>query len=328
MGNALNMEPVVIAIVVGIAVYVLLISLIPARIFSESTKYTRSMLDKLAENSSQDGTDDNDTLSVLRAQTRSSGIMARLFFLLPGSNAVYPSLLHAGLANHVGGFFTSCLVVLGITSYMLTDFGLLGQAGAFGLSFLFGRWYIRKRIRKRNGAFLDAFPDALDMIVRSVRSGYPLNAAVRMVADNMEAPVSTEFKQVADEVAYGSTLIEALQRMAFRISEPDVRFFVVVLTVQQDVGGNLSEVLNNLGSIIRKRKYLRLKIKALSSEGRATAWVLGSMPVAEALLIWMVAPKHMAPLLTTPLGHTMLAGTVGIVLLGVLIVRQMVNIKV
>ncbi|MBY0408334.1 MAG: type II secretion system F family protein [Rickettsiales bacterium] len=146
--------------------------------------------------------------------------------------------------------------------------------------------------------------------------------------DNAQAPVSTEFKQVADEVAFGSTLIEALQRMTYRIDEQDVRFFVVVLGVQQDVGGNLSEVLNNLSNIIRKRKHMRMKIKALASEGRATAWVLGSMPFAEAGLILLISPDHLDPLFNTPLGHTILGITAGIVALGIFTVRQMVNIKV
>ena len=166
------------------------------------------------------------------------------------------------------------------------------------------------------------------MIVRSVRSGYPMNAALRMVSENVQPPVSNEFKQVADEIAYGSTLIEALQRLSQRIDEQDVRFFVVVLSVQQEVGGNISEVLGNLSSLIRKRKYLRMKVKALASEGIATGWVLGSMPVVMALLLSWITPGYLSPLFDTQLGHTVLGITVGVAAMGILIVRQMINMKV
>jgi len=319
------MEPVVIAVLIGISVYMALIALIPERILADSSRYTRSMIEKLARKRDEE-TEEN--ISVLRQQTRSSGFLARVFFTLPGANAVYPKLLKAGLANRVGRFFAACIAVMLIASYGLKQFGGIGIIIAFVLAYVFGAYYIKFRIDKRNAAFINFFPDALDMIVRSVRSGYPLSSAVRMVADNMEAPVSTEFKQVADEVAYGSTLIEALSRLCLRIDEPDVRFFVVVLTVQQDVGGNLSEVLNNLSGIIRKRKHLRMKIKALSSEGRATAWVLGTLPFCEAGLIMLAYPQHLTPLFTTPLGHMALALTLGSVAIGVIIARKIVNIKV
>jgi tight adherence protein B len=232
------------------------------------------------------------------------------------------------MADKLTSFFIRCSLVFVVALYGLGKFFPWNIIGAIALSFLYGRWTLNRHVTKRNNAFLNSFPDALDMIVRSVRSGYPMNSAVRMVADNMQPPVSTEFKQLADEIAYGSTLIEALQRLSQRIDEPDLHFFVVVLTVQQDIGGNLSEVLNNLAGIIRKRKHLRMKIKALSSEGRTTAWVLGSMPFVEAALISTVSPNHLAPLFNTELGHTMLGITIGVVALGAFVVTRMVNIKV
>lgn len=320
------MPPVIFAVLIGIAVYAVVIALIPRYILSDTTQYTRHMLQKLAKDRPLEEIEDN--LSVLRTQSNPSGLFATLFYTMPGAEAAKPRLLRAGLINYVGHFFIACFGVFLFTAYLAKGLGLLALPIGILFAYMFAFWYIRRRITRRNTAFLNYFPDALDMIVRSVRSGYPLNSAIRMVADNAQPPVSTEFKQVADEVSYGSSLIEALQRLSYRIDEQDVRFFVVVLSVQQDVGGNLSEVLNNLSGIIRKRKFLRMKIKALASEGRATAWVLGSMPFAEAGLILMVSPDHLTPLFTTPLGHTILGFTAGIVAVGIFIVRQMVNIKV
>ncbi len=319
------MPPVVIAVIIGIAVYAIVIALIPKHILADTTQYTRHMLQKLAKDRPIEEVEDN--LSVLRSQEK-GGLLSTVFYTMPLANAARPRLMRAGMGSSVNGFFLACIIVFMVALYASKALGILAFAVAFGVSYIFAFWYIRRRINKRNAAFLNYFPDALDMIVRSVRSGYPLNSAIRMVAENTQVPVSTEFKQVADEIAYGSSLIEALQRMSYRIDEQDVRFFVIVLSVQQDVGGNLSEVLNNLSGIIRKRKYLRMKIKALASEGRATAWVLGSMPFAEAGLILMISPDHLTPLFTTPMGHTILGFTLGIVSLGIFIVRQMVNIKV
>lgn len=319
------MEPVVIAILVGIAAYVAVLALMPRR-FLSAPSYTESMLEKLEQEASATLPDQSGAM--FRDEVRPEGALSRAFFALPGTHGLHGRLLKAGLHEAMDTFFMVGLGAFFLLAFVLRDGGAWGVASAFAITIL-GAWlYINYRVEKRNRAFILLFPDALDMIVRSVRSGYPLNAAVRMVAENMQPPVSTEFRQVADETSYGSPLIDALTRLSHRLDEPDIRFFVVVLSVQQEVGGNLAEVLSNLASIIRKRKNLHMKIRALSSEGRATAWVLGLLPVFEFFAIYMVAPKHLTPLFVTPLGNLVLLGAISIVLLGVFIVRQMIRIEV
>lgn len=320
------MTPIIVAIIVGIVVYALIIALLPRRVLNEAST-ARSMLQKLEDEMSQEAAA-QDSGALFREQINKATLISRIFFALPGSQTLYPRLLKAGLNHAIDTFFIACIVSVLAIALVLHDGGIWGVAAAFAITYL-GAWmYINRRIDKRNQAFLNLFADALDMIVRSVRSGYPLNAAVRMVADNMQPPVSNEFKQVADETNYGSSLIGALQRLSQRIDEPDIRFFVVVLAVQQEVGGNLTEVLSNLSAIIRKRKHLRMKIRALTSEGRATAWVLGLLPVFEFVAIYMVAPKHLTPLFNTHLGNLVLLSAIGIVLFGFVIVRKMINIEV
>lgn len=321
------MEPIVVAVLVSLGVYVIGISLIPKSILARVTPFTRNALQRLAAETANSPDEGDDVTSIMREQIQKSNIITRVFFTLPGSSLIYPRLLKAGLAENLDSFFTFLLVVMLLLVYMLKSAGLWGILLAVVGTYYAAWMYIKRKIRKRNEAFLLAFPDALDMIVRSVRSGYPLNTSVRMVSENMQAPVSTEFKQVADETAYGSTLIEALQRLSNRIDEPDIRFFVVVLTVQQEVGGNLAEVLSNLSGIIRKRKHLRMKIRALTSEGRATTWVLSGLPLLVAGAIYMTTPSHLTPFFTSTLGNMMLASAIGIVLFGVAIVRKMVNFE-
>lgn len=319
------MEPLVVAVLIGIAAYFAVVAMIPKHILAESN-YTRSMLERLERENVKEAAETH--VSVFREQMEKSSLLTKIFFTLPMTKTAYPRLLKAGLEKNIDAFFMACLVALLLAFYALKGLGVVGLLIAMAFAYMFGYWYIGRRIKKRSFAFLNMFPDALDMIVRSVRSGYPLNAAVKMVADNMQPPVSNEFKQVADEIAYGSTLIEALKRLALRIDEPDVNFFVVMLTVQQEVGGNISEVLGNLASIIRKRKHLRMKIHAMTSEGRATAWVLGLLPVFEFFMIKMVSPNHLTPLFVTPMGHLILAGAIGIVLVGMFIVRIIINMEI
>jgi tight adherence protein B len=196
------------------------------------------------------------------------------------------------------------------------------------MAYFFAWRIIRGRIKSRIKKFTNQFPDALDIIVRSVKSGFPLNAAVNMVAESMQAPASEEFKQVSTEVTHGSTLVEALARLGQRMKTPDINFFVVVLTLQQEVGGSLAEVLGNLSGLIRKRKMMVRKIHAITSEGRFTGWVLGSLPVLVAMGIHVMDPKYLLPLFYTPSGHTILGITVTTILIGVGIIRKMVDMEI
>lgn len=321
------MEPAVIAVLVGVTVYILVVALIPKNILAETTRYTRNMLARI-EKESAERLRQEEEVSVVREQIYKSNAITRVFFTLPGSQAAYPHLLRAGLGNNVDTIFMVFVGILLALVYVLRAQGVLGILYAFVITYALAYYFVRNRARKRNELFLNGFPDALDMIVRSVKSGYPLNAAVRVVAENTRPPISNEFKQVSDEAMYGSSLVDALTRMSERINEPDIRFFVVVLAVQQDVGGNLAEVLSNLSSIIRKRKHMRLKIKALTAEGRATSWVLSALPVFLFAVIHHMNPQHMLPFFDSLLGNIWLATAIGVVALGSFIIKQMVNIDI
>lgn len=323
------MHPFVAAILFSIAVYCLILALIPRRFLAKPSDYTKNMLQSLEDEADTIVPETSDgEKSILVGQARKDTFASRMFFALPGTRRFYPTMLKAGMGDQLERFFIIQLAVFALCMYLLKSWGMLGLLMALLIAYGSAYWRVKRRIAKRNAAFLASFPDALDMIVRSVRSGYPLNAAIKMVAENMQPPVSKEFKQVADETAYGSSLIESLTRMTHRIDEPDVRFFVVMLTVQQDVGGNLSESLNNLSGIIRKRRHLRMKIKAMTSEGRATAYVLGSLPIAMFGLIYLIQPHHLDPLFHTDTGNILLALAIGILALGATIVWRLVNPEV
>lgn len=284
-----------------------------SRIYKEQEQFSRQVADENA--------------SILRADASTA---ARILMSVPKGDATYELVLKAGMAESLSTFLMVCFgLFVALIIFLTSFFGLLkGLLLASFLSIFLPRWYLRRRIKKRNEAFINMFPDAVDMIVRSVKSGHPLNSALKMIAENMDPPVKTEFQILVDEIAYGRSTVEALIRLSKRIDEPDLQFFVVILSVQQETGGNLAEVLSNLSGIVRKRKQLRLKIKALTSEGRATGYILGSLPLFVFGAIQLTSPDYLTPLFTTSSGNIVLATSAGLIGLAAFIVYNMLQIDI
>ena len=161
---------------------------------------------------------------------------------------------------------------------------------------------------RRQKAFGAQFPDALDMIVRSLRAGHPVPIAITMVAREMPDPIGSEFGIVADEITYGADLETALRNLYFRVGQDDLPLFVTAVAIQGSTGGNLGEILENLSSVIRQRFKMRRKIRALASEGRASALILSSLPIAMFLIIQIVAPDFYANVWHEDITKTALAG--------------------
>lgn len=326
------MEPL-IALAVAAGLLLILLNVLPRLLSATSSQTrTRDIIDRIAAGGSEKTAvnqfpeDEAEVVAGYKAEARG---FAKFLFSLPKAEDFYVLMLKAGHGKQVksvllgmAGLFVFFTVVL------VKPLGLFGIVVALFLSWYIPRTYFRRIIRKRNLAFLNMFPEAIDMIVRSVKSGHPINTAMRMIGDNMDPPVGPEFRQVINEVSYGRPLNEALRRLSKRVDEPDVHFFVVVLAVQQETGGNLAEVLSNLSSVIRGRKQLNQKILAMTSEGRATAWVLGLLPVVQFFAIYFTSPDYMTPLFDTLVGNMILGGAVFLIGLAVWIVSQMIDIDI
>lgn len=273
---------------------------------------------------------DSEEISILKEQ-KSSPLVEKICKTIPTMGKLYDLNLKSGLGTSVGVWIVVQIIFTVIAFIVLRFFsgsGLAGLIGGLFVGHMVPRKFLQGRINSRSAKFLNLFPDAIDMIVRSVRSGHPVNASLKMIADNMDPPVSTEFKQVVDEVSYGSPLPEALAKMSKRVGEQDIAFFVVVLSVQQETGGNLAEVLTNLSNIIRKRKMMRLKIKAMTSEGRMTAWMLGVIPLFFMGIIHFSSKGYLDPLFEPGAGRLIFGAAVGLVALAVWIVKKMLNIDI
>ena len=179
------------------------------------------------------------------------------------------------------------------------------------------------RIKK----FTQAFPDAMDIIVRGIRSGLPVHDSLRVIAQETSEPMAGEFNLLVESIGMGVSINQALDKMHEHMPTAEVRFFSIVLAIQQKTGGNLAEALSNLSTVIRARKLMREKVKALSGEAVASAFIIGSLPPAVAGLISITAPDYMRPLFTDPRGHMMLLVGAVWMTLGVLSMRKMINFK-
>ncbi len=165
----------------------------------------------------------------------------------------------------------------------------LGLLGGLGIP----HFVVGRLIKRRVNQFTAKFPDAIDLMVRGLRSGLPISETVGVVANEIPDPVATEFRNVADKMKIGRTMEAALQEAADRVGTPEFQFFVITLAIQRETGGNLAETLANLAEVLRKRAQMKLKIKAMSSESKASAYIVGALPFVVFGLVWFLNPQYM-----------------------------------
>jgi tight adherence protein B len=208
----------------------------------------------------------------------------------------------------------------------LGDFGILpaialGFAGAFGLP----RWLLRFLKKRRENKFLDAFPDAVDIIVRGVKAGLPLLDCLKMITSEAPEPVKSQFRAIVETQAVGMPLGDACGKLFEYMPVPEANFFGIVISIQQKAGGNLSEALGNLSRVLRDRKKMKAKIQAMSMEAKASASIIGALPIAVMTLVYITSPQYISLLWTEPFGRLMLAASACWMFLGVMVMKKMIN---
>ena len=204
--------------------------------------------------------------------------------------------------------------------------GLLGAAGlGFGGGLGLPRWLLSFLKTRREKAFLKALPDAVDVIVRGIKAGLPLFESIKVVAADAPEPLKGEFIAIIETQAIGIPLGEACQRLYERMPVPEANFFGIVVAIQQKSGGNLSEALGNLSKVLRDRKKMAEKIQAMSMEAKASAMIIAALPFCVMLLVYISSPNYIELLWTHPTGRFMMACSAGWMLMGVMVMRKMIN---
>jgi len=256
--------------------------------------------------------------------------MDRVLMQIPRSRTLDRFLQQAG-SDMTVAMFLGIVAATAVTGLLVPSF--LNLPAAFGLSFmaLFAAvpWLVLIfRRHRRLHKFQFQLPEALDLISRSMRAGHSFPSGLEMVANEGRDPISTEFKKTSDEINFGISVQEALHNLGRRVPGTDLSYFVVAVLIQRETGGNLTELLDGLSAMMRKRFQLFEKVRALSAEGRISGWILGIMPFVMAGVISVINPEFLSLLLDDPLGMKLVIGALVFMVIGALWMWRIVKIRV
>ena len=205
---------------------------------------------------------------------------------------------------------------------------LVTLAGAAVGAFGFPAWVLNFLRQRRLRKFVDEFPNAVDVIIRGVKAGMPLGDCLRVIATEAAEPVRGEFRQIVEAQAMGFSTSEAVDRIVERVPISEANFFAIVINIQQKAGGNLAEALGNLSSVLRDRKKMKTKVKAVSSEAKTSALIIGSLPFFVCGMVWFTSPKYMELLWTTQTGELVLGCCALWMGIGIIVMRNMINFDI
>jgi tight adherence protein B len=239
-------------------------------------------------------------------------------------------LYQANLSWRVGDLLLGCCAALILVTWLVFE-----RTGAFVFAFGFGLAagfvpivYVLRKRRQRFDSFEELLPEALDMIVSALRAGHSLSSALNLTAKEMADPISREFRQCVDEQNFGLELRVALLNMITRMPIPDVRTLVTAVLIQRETGGNLAEILEKVGHVIRERFRLRRQIRVHTAQGRLTGWILTVLPLVLGAALYLVNPKHISILWQRPIGIKMMWAAGIMTLIGGAIIKKIVSIRV
>jgi tight adherence protein B len=263
-----------------------------------------------------------------RSQTKMDGLAQRF---IPKPALLRKRLQQTGRSWTLGQYASASLGIIAVISLALLLRGMPLLLAVFAGLFVgigLPHYVVGKLILRRINKFNARFPDALELMVRGLRSGLPITETMGVVADELPGPISEEFRAVTDKMKIGRTMEVALQESADRLGTAELQFFVITLAIQRETGGNLAETLANLADVLRKRAQMKLKIRAMSSESKASAWIVGSLPFIVFVLVWWISPDYMGHFFSDQ--RLIIAGCGGVLWMGigVFIMAKMVNFEI
>ncbi|NNE85256.1 MAG: type II secretion system F family protein [Alphaproteobacteria bacterium] len=335
IGELLRAGDLTTVVIIGaVIVATLAIVLVLVLSLSDEQRRSRRRIAQVVEGSRSIKLSSSAAASLRRSQYETSMPTVELILkqILPRPELLRQRLTRTGRSISIGQYAGACLVV-GILAGLIASFLLnrtlpLSILIGIGNGFLLPHLFVAMLTRRRQKVFTDQFPEAIDLIVRGLRSGLPVIESVNVVGREMDKPIGVEFTTVADAVKFGMTLEEALADAVPRIDTAEFKFFVVALAVQRETGGNLAETLENLSDVLRKRRQMKKRIKAMASEPKASAWILGCLPFIMFLIIFFVNTEYVMQLFTDPRGHTLITAGLISQTIGTLIMAKMVRFEI
>jgi tight adherence protein B len=330
----MNSDITTVIIIGAVVLATLAIFMVVAMTVSGEQRRARRRIASVIEGSQSQKTAASNAANLRRSQydTSMPTVERILKRILPRPEQLRQRLMRTGLPLTIAHYAAGCIVAGVITglvaSHLLNRTLVLSILLAIGNGFLLPHMVVGFLARRRQKIFTDQFPEAIDLIVRGLRSGLPAIESIHTVGREMDKPIGVEFQAIADAVSFGQTLEEALADAVPRIDTAEFKFFVVALAVQRETGGNLAETLENLSDVLRKRRQMKKRIKAMASEPKASAWILGSLPFIMFGIIFFVNTEYVSQLFIDPRGHTLI--TVGLIsqTIGIAIMAKMVRFEI
>lgn len=313
---------------VGVVIFGALLVLL--KTFSKGRKQTRGKLERFQQRFSNKRLKGEQARSI-RAKQKETGLAGQLAELIPQQEQIEIRLAKAGLQTSMSRYATmsGVLALVAIVTMLMAGSSaslslMSGIIAGLGLPHMF----VSNRINARTKKFTKQFPEAIDLMVRGLKSGLPVNECIANVAKELPAPTGVEFQKITDAMRLGKQLEEALWETADRLDTADFKFFVISLVVQRETGGNLGETLGNLAHILRQRQSMKLKVKSLSSEAKASAWIVGSLPFLMLAAIMMLNYDYGIVLFTNAKAIAIGTGTLIWMALGIFIMSRMISFEV
>ena len=246
----------------------------------------------------------------------------------PNKRGIKDQMRQAGMGSNMKKFMLYSLltaVISSLLAFVLSGNLILTGAMLFIGGFGLPRWFIGFKRKRRINAFLEEFPNAVDVITRGIKAGLPLNDTIGIIASEAKEPVRSEFRKILETQRMGVPMTEAIQKLYKNVPLTEANFFGIVIAIQQSAGGNLSEALSNLSKVLRDRKKMKAKIQAMASEAKASAGIIGILPPAVMILIYLSTPDYIILLFTTSIGHVILVGSMVWMGCGIMVMKQMIN---
>ncbi len=325
------MEKVIFVIILPVAGSVLLAWGVLQLIFDLRTSQHRKVLDRLSDNSAKrPGQNVAQSLLVKRASDLQEGFLDSVLSRLHVVTKLQGLLDQADVAWSASRMLVHvvCASLLATVGLLIAQFNpvtaVVVGVGILVVPFL---WLMRRR-KKRIAKLMAQLPDVFDLMGQALRAGHALSSAIQLVSQQMPDPIATEFARVFHEQNLGIKVEEAMTNMADRIDQMDVRFFVTSVLIQRQTGGDLAEILDKIGKVIRERIQLLAMVQALTAEGRLSGWVLLALPVVVFVACFIVNREYAEVLIYTPAGRIMLATAAIMDLMGMAMIKKIVNIKV
>jgi len=331
----LNQPDVIKMVVLGIGIFaVLLLALASFDLLGGDGKHMQRRIDQIVDPRATTNQATTPLESVRRnmSDSKIAGVDRLIKGVLPNISLLRQRLERSGWPLKIGDYLLICAGLWLTTTcllWLIFDFSILinllaGVTVGCGLPHVI----IGRQIANRTKKFSGLLPEALDLIVRGVRSGLPVTETMKTIAEEIADPIGLEFQRISDQMKIGVPMDEAMWATAKKLQIPEFNFLVISMSIQQETGGNLAEILENLSNMVRRREQMRLKVKAMSSEARASAMIIGSLPFIMCALISFINPRYMSTLFVDPRGWIMIAIGLTSLLIGLFIMSKMVRFEI